>query len=208
MCKLLSRSHACGHQVVVRRKQCFLAKSEFQCTDAETTQVRPSRHNCNICHREQIRTRKAGTVLSSIKAQCDIDSSKDIPERPYVAKSTQLDAATIIANLKALCAKVAAEKHTEKLSRPDIVQQKPIESSNVAASHACVPLPASHKKRHTSTVPTTITEMLVQESEQTAYLGDITLQSPEIKPLQIDNNEEYDPTKSYMAFVKQSGSRQ
>lgn len=47
--------------------------------------------------------------------------------------------------------------------------------------------------------------MLTQEFEQTVCLGDIVLQSPEISPLQLDTSGEYDPSQSYLAFVKRSG---
>jgi hypothetical protein len=47
--------------------------------------------------------------------------------------------------------------------------------------------------------------MLHQEFKQTADMGDIILESPEISPLALDDGAEYDPAQSYLASVKQSG---
>jgi hypothetical protein len=96
MCKILLRRHACGHHNVLKQESHFLVKNKFQCADEEREQVRDSRHDCTTCRRRHRQMPKPTAVPSTPK---------------------RLDSATIIANLKALCAQVAAQQHAEAVPK-------------------------------------------------------------------------------------------
>lgn len=103
MCRVLFRSHTCGHELTLKRKPCFLVKNQLQCTDEEKTLVKRSRHDCIRCRRQQ-RQRVSEPLTNH-------------------ARSSRPDPTTIIANLQALCAKVVAEQHqAEAIPKPEVKQ--------------------------------------------------------------------------------------
>ncbi len=341
MCKLLIQSRVCGHHVTVKTESCFLVENKFQCT-YEEKKVRQSRYDCSSCRRQQWEVKHTGAILLTIRPQRHLHSLKGYLQKTHLAETNKLDPATVIANLKALCAKgltktvveetpepeaaipvlqatmisastqahVASEclvpnrgplelngksparkgsfsdfleeldpnayisKLRRKPSNPSLKRcqdedQRPpnsrqpwtrdgsnrVDSSiirrktlNHSASrlplpgrgfsyrnsplslkpstdignetdsafgttHAVKLLPSSRKRRNSSNISTAsarsakkkINEMLSQEFEETAYIGDIVLQSPEFKPFHQENHAEYDPAQSYLAFVERSG---
>jgi hypothetical protein len=348
MCKILVQSHACGHKSTLRKEICFLVKNKFLCVNEEEER-KQSRYYCVSCRRQQKRVQHLEAVHLSGKRE-PIPCSQHNLQNSVVAKSAQQDPTTVIANLKALCAKVVAERVCEATPKPqeihnhvpkagiltseaitiDISAQTPADDEielphpgrtdlsratpgsaiqvsdflgernlharttntnikplnpnvrrcqaegipsaissppwtqdhsirgehlarngrSIGASHprllpldrifkhphsplsprpsmgrdkerkptlattrAGTYIPSSGKPTRATKVLTTsarsarqrIDNMLNQEFLQTAHLGDVVIQSPEINPLQTKSSGGYDPNQSYLAFVKSSG---
>jgi hypothetical protein len=118
MCKILTRSHACGHQIKLGKESCFLVKNRFQYTDEEEKQVKNSKHDCYSCRRQQWKVQRAGTVSSPVKGQHQPHFTEGVIYKPHAENSRRLDPATIIANLKALCAEITI-RTTKAVPKPE-----------------------------------------------------------------------------------------
>jgi hypothetical protein len=123
MCKLLTQSHACGHSITLERDSCFLVKNKFQCMNEEKRLLRASRDVCERCRKLQRKIQLAGAIPSPVKRQDNPPSSGEASQKPPAPKLTRPDPSRIIADLKALCAKVAAEQRAEVTSKPNSMRQ-------------------------------------------------------------------------------------
>ena len=132
MCKILTQSHSCGHSITLKREPCFLVKNKFQCTNEEKTPLRSSRHLCQRCRKLQRKIQLSGAIPSPtkrqinrpalIKRQSNPPSPGEASQKPPAPKLTQSDPSRIIADLKALCAKVAAEQRSGVTPQPDSIR--------------------------------------------------------------------------------------
>jgi hypothetical protein len=123
MCKLLTQSHSCGHSITLERDSCFLVKTKFQCTNEEKRKLRSSRDIRRRCRKLQRKIRLAGAIPSPVKRQDNPPSPGEASQKPHAPKLTQPDPSRIIADLKALCAKVAAEQRAGVTSKPNYMRQ-------------------------------------------------------------------------------------
>jgi hypothetical protein len=122
MCKILTQSHSCGHSITLKRELCFLVKNKFQCTNEEKRQLRSSRRDCEKCRKQERKIRLAGVIPSPVKGQSLPDSPKEVSQEPLAPKHTQPDPSSIVANLEALCAKLAAEQRAGVTPKPDSIR--------------------------------------------------------------------------------------
>jgi hypothetical protein len=126
MCKILLQGHACGHDVTLRKESCFLVKNKFQCTDEEKKLVNRSKHSCTCCRRQQRKLLNQEAISSSVDRETRHNSSQAISKPQDTAKVLPQDPATIIANLKALCAQVVAEKQAAVAPNPKLTRSNSI----------------------------------------------------------------------------------
>jgi hypothetical protein len=129
MCKILTRSHACGHQIKLGKDSCFLVKNTIQCTYEEEKQVKTSRHDCYSCRRQQRKVQRAGTVSSPVKGRHQPHFTEGVLSKPHAENSGRLDPATIIANLKVLCAEVTI-RPTEAVPKPATNRHNSVKAGN------------------------------------------------------------------------------
>jgi hypothetical protein len=122
MCKILTQSHSCGHSIKLKRDPCFLVKNKFRCTNEEKRPLRCSRHICERCRKQQRKIQLAGAIPSPIKRQINPPSTGQASQKPPAPKPTQPNPSKIIADLKALCAKVAAEQRAGVAPMTDSMQ--------------------------------------------------------------------------------------
>jgi hypothetical protein len=304
MCKVIVRGYACGHDTILKREPCFLVKNRFECGDEEKGQSKPSERECYTCRRQRRKFHKDATGSRHTSVRTKVDP----------ATYTSVDAVTVIANLKALCAKVIAEQRAEERPKNETTGESSLEAkegaqvasdanrhddtfrdSKTAADRrsdlpgrsparkgsfwefaddkvdplagyfkfiassggrrfarrhreaaerekrqaefvgktgsgntetppapclkdfdskqkAADALETRRRKRSSATSTASVKsakrrihEMLTREFEQTASLGDIALESPEISPLKLDGEDDYDPAQSYLVFKKNTG---
>ena len=110
MGKILVQGYICGHDITLRKDPCFLVKNKLPCSDEERKQVRKSKRSCNGCLKQQRKLPIQGRVPPAVEREEPRDPSQPFSKYSAVAKAAAQDPSTIIANLKALCAKVVVEK--------------------------------------------------------------------------------------------------
>lgn len=122
MCKIEVQGHACGHDITLGKDPCFLVKNKLLCSDEAKKQVRKSNRGCKACRKLQRQLLTQGPVAPATEREEPRDSSPPILKYPAAPKVAPKNPATIIANLKALCAKVAMEKGAGSMPDTELTQ--------------------------------------------------------------------------------------